>query len=401
MIRVLVVDDSAEVVRNVERLLYFEPDIEVVGTAGDGETGLQVARETRPDIVLLDINMPGLDGLTAAETITNSMPATQVIIMSVQDDIDFLRRAMQVGARDYMVKPLDVDEMPRKIRQVYEASRARAKGSTSQDEPVAGKVVTVFGPRGGSGCTTIAVNLALALRGFTKRQVVIADVALQFGDVAAMLNLHNQRNIADLARHIDEMDASFASDMTVSHSSGVRALLAPPRPETAELVTAEAVRRVLAALKERFDFVVVDGGHSLSDPLLAAIDGADLLLLVTTPDIPSVKNVRLMLEVLDALGFPEEKTGLVISQAGRRYGLKEEDIQRSIGCRRVASVPYDDAGPLIAANQGRPVYEMEPDAPMCRSILELAKRVTGQARAEEPVVEQAKARKVFSLWGRG
>lgn len=403
MIKVVLVDDSAEIVNNIEHILRFEPDIEVLGSANDGETGLQLVGETQPDVVLLDVNMPGMDGLTAAEVITSTMPGTQVIMMSVQDDHEYLRRAMLAGARDYILKPLDVDEVANKIRQIYGIAKSKAKTVGPGEEPEKGKVVTVFGPRGGCGCTTIAINLALALRSFTKRKVVVVDGALQFGDVAVMLNLHDHRNIAELARKAEEVDAAFASEMTVAHLSGIRVLLAPARPEAAELVSAEAMRRILQALRQAFDFVIVDGGHSLNETILAAIDETDQLLLITTPDIPAIKSVRLMLEVLDALDMSEEKRGLIISQAGRRFGVKSDDIERSLGCRALATIPYDDAGPLLAANQGRAMYDIDPEVPVCRAIFELAKLVTGRIVTEEPGVSdnKPKVRGLRALWAKG
>jgi pilus assembly protein CpaE len=402
MIRVVVVDDSAEIVSNIERMLFFEPDIEIIGTANDGETGLQLVRDTKPDVVLLDINMPGMDGLTTAQAITSTIPGTQVIMMSVQDDLDYLRRAMLAGARDYILKPLDIDEVSNKVRQVHGLNRGKTNQAAPEEQEERGRIVTVFGPRGGCGCSTVAVNLALALREFTRRKVVIVDASLQFGDVAVLLNLHDGRSIADLARRVDEVDANFASEMTLPHMSGVRALLAPPRPEGAELVTGEAMHRILDALRQAFDFVVVDAGHSVGDAVLAAIDETDELLLMTTPDIPSIKSVRLMLEVLDALDVAESKRKLIISQAGRRYGVKVEDVERSLAAKCCAALPYDDSGPLLAANQGRPLFEIDPEMPLCRAIMQLAKQVTGGVQCPEPeVVEQKpKSRGLLSLWGR-
>jgi pilus assembly protein CpaE len=406
MIRIVVVDDSAESVSAIERLLYFEPDIEVVGTANDGETGVQLVRELRPDIVLLDVNMHGMDGLAAAEAITSTVPGTQVIMMSVEDDLEYLRRAMMAGARDYILKPLDMEELPAKIRQVYSAARAKLAALAAPEPHVNGTLVVIFSPKGGSGCTTVTVNLAIALRDFTKRKVVVVDGCLQFGDVAVLLNLHDQRNIGELARHAEELDLAFVQEMTVSHASGVRTLLAPPRPEAAELVTAEAMRSILKALKGGYDFVVLDAGHALNELVLAALDEADQLVLLVTPEIAAVKSARLVLDVLDALNYPEEKRLLVVSQAGRRCGLKVEDIERSLRARVQVRIPWDEAGPLLAANQGRPLYEADPEAPMARSFLELAKAITGAAASGKEqqraaaAEQRPRARRIPSLWGR-
>jgi len=182
MIKVVVIDDNAEIVSDLERILYFEPDIEVVGNATTGEEGIRVVRDTSPDVVLLDINMPGMDGLATAEALSSSMPNVQIIMISVQDDFDHLRRAMLAGARDYIVKPFSIDEVPAKIRHVYSLGMAeRTRVSDTGEGGQNGRVITVFGPRGGCGCTTVAVNVAVALRESTEHGVVVVDADLQFG----------------------------------------------------------------------------------------------------------------------------------------------------------------------------------------------------------------------------
>jgi pilus assembly protein CpaE len=131
------------------------------------------------------------------------------------------------------------------------------------------------------------------------------------------------------------------------------------------------------------------------------VDASNRLLLLTTPDIPSIKSSRLMLEVLDAMGIEPERYSLVISQAGRRYGVKVEDIERSLSMRALAAIPYDEAGPILAANQGRPLYEMDPEAPLCRAVLGLAQALTGaEAAAEEPPEERPRSRLRLPFLGR-
>jgi len=383
MIKVVVIDDNAEIVSDLERILYFEPDIEVVGNATTGEEGIRVVRDTSPDVVLLDINMPGMDGLATAEALSSSMPNVQIIMISVQDDFDHLRRAMLAGARDYIVKPFSIDEVPAKIRHVYSLGMAeRTRVSDTGEGGQNGRVITVFGPRGGCGCTTVAVNVAVALRESTEHGVVVVDADLQFGDVGVMLNLQSRGTIVDLAEHIDDLDLTFVKEITVPHSSGIRALLAPLGPESAELVSGEAARRILRALRSSFDFVVVDGGHVLNDVFLASLDETDELVLLTTPDIPSIKSTRLILDVLDALSYSGERVRLVVTQAGRRYGVTVEDIQASLKCHSIVALPYDDARPVLATNQGRPLVEVAPDVPLSHALQSLAEMLVGAT--EEP-----------------
>ncbi|MCA9872021.1 MAG: response regulator, partial [Anaerolineales bacterium] len=174
-IRVLIVDDLPETRENVRKLLQFESDVEVIGQAGTGEQAVEMAQEHRPDIILMDINMPGIDGIGASQKISELVPTTQIIIMSVQSDSDYLRRAMLAGARDFLTKPFGGDELVAAVRRVH-AKRPvirsmAASGQTAVRPgvpqavaaPAEGYMLAVFSPKGGSGCTTLAINLAISL----------------------------------------------------------------------------------------------------------------------------------------------------------------------------------------------------------------------------------------------
>src|SRR5262245_16855895 len=171
-IGVVIVDDIAETRENIKKLLQFEADIEVIGTAKTGREAVTLTREKRPNVVIMDINMPDMDGITATEQITKEVPSAQIVILSVQNDADYLRRAMMAGARDFLTKPPSGDELISTIRRAYEISKSRvitmpspgAAGATghavaSQE----GKLITVYSAKGGVGCTTLATNLAFAL----------------------------------------------------------------------------------------------------------------------------------------------------------------------------------------------------------------------------------------------
>ena len=177
-IRVLIVDDFAETRESLARLLRFERDIAVVGMAADGSKAIELTRQLGPDIVLMDINMPGIDGIRATEILSREAPGSQVIIISVQGEADYLRRAMLAGARDFLTKPFTSDELASTIRRVFEMSADRrqtaALSRDGQSQQVAanrkhGKVICVFSPKGGVGRSTLAVNMAVALRQLTQR----------------------------------------------------------------------------------------------------------------------------------------------------------------------------------------------------------------------------------------
>jgi pilus assembly protein CpaE len=383
-IRVLVVDDFAEARTSVAKLLQFEPDIEVIGGAEDGLTALRLAREQRPDIILMDINMPGMDGIRTTEAVVNEVPLAQVIMMSVQGDTDYLRRAMLAGARDFLIKPFGADELANTIRRVYELDaerRARlgavAVAPAQPSVPTRqGRIVVMFSPKGGVGRTVIGVNLAIALRTLTGARVALADCNLQFGDVGIMLNLSGPKTIQDmLHREPDELTPEVLDSILVPHPSGVRVLLAPVRPEVAELFTAEHMRAILAALQRDYDYVVIDTWTTFQDLMLTVFDHADRILLLTTLDIPAVKNIRMFLDVCEALGYPPEKVVLALNRADSTGGIAIEEIEESL--RHKVAARLVSAGPLVTAsiNSGVPFVVSQPDAQISRNVFALAKQL--------------------------
>lgn len=386
-IRVLIVDDIPETRENLKKLLYFETDIEVVGAATSGEEGIELAKQYQPHIVLMDINMPGMDGITASEAITQEVPFAQVVMMSVQSEADYLRRSMLAGARDFLTKPFTSDELISTIRRVYEMSASRraaipmpqAAGPVTEVAPGAapshqGKIITVFGPKGGVGCTMIAVNLALVLKKLTEPEgkVALVDASLQFGDVGVMLNLQATRSIADLASQLDELDSYLIETAMLPHQSDVRALLAPPRPEMADLLTPEHMKAILEQLRTDFDYIIVDTWTALHDLVLQVLDISDRILLVTVPDVPSIKNTRLFFDVTEALDYPPDKLILIVNRVNRRGGgisvkLIEENLKHPVA----AQIPLEERTAIVSINQGVPFVLGDKRNPLAQALFHL------------------------------
>ncbi|GAB4413789.1 MAG: response regulator [Anaerolineae bacterium] len=366
-IRLLIVDDIPETRENLRKLLFFESDIDVVGAATNGEEGIQMAVELQPDIVLMDINMPGVDGITASERISQQVPFCQIIMMSVQGEADYLRRSMLAGAREFLIKPFSSDELVSSIRRVYQLGATRrqampamtqiptgAAASTSAMPQEKGKIVTVYSAKGGVGCSTIAVNVAIALQQNAASKVALVDTSLQFGDVGVLLNLYASRTIADLASHVDELDNELINDIFIAHSSGIKALLAPPRPEVADTVTPALVVDVLERLRTMFDIIIVDTSSVLDDLVLSVLDISDKIIVVTTPEIPAIKNAKLLFEVTEALEYERERTMFILNKVDKRINIRAEDIEANIKYKIEAQLPLDERSVTTAVNQGVP-----------------------------------------------
>jgi pilus assembly protein CpaE len=409
-IRVLVVDDIPETRDHLTKLLGFESDIDVVGSAASGREALEMATRLNPDVVLMDINMPDMDGIAATEQLSSAAPAAAVVMMSVQGEADYLRRSMLAGAREFLVKPFSSDELTASIRQV--SAREREKQSRMAVTAVAatggpaapagrsgepgerGQIVAVFSPKGGVGRTTVAVNLAIAAATDLGKKVVLMDGSFQFGDVGVLLNLNpKSKSIADLIPELDAGELDSIDTFLINHTAGIRVLLAPPSPETAEMITANGVKKVLERLRADHDVVVVDCTSYFNDTTLAILDAADVILTMLSLEITSVKNMRLFLEVADQLGYERGKVRLVLNRADSALGIRVSDVEHSIGRKIDESVVSDGRSVVYALNRGVPFFLSNREAQVSQDILRLARSVVGDKSATVAVDERKSAQK--------
>ncbi len=401
-IRVLIVDDVSETRENVRKLLQFESDVEVVGVARTGKEAIQISQDLQPDVVLMDINMPDMDGISATEAIRAKQPAVQVVILSVQGDQNYMRRAMLAGARDFLTKPPMGDELISAIRRA--GAMAQSEKSKSAQIAVApisgnvgtmigygapkGKIVTIYSPKGGTGCTTLAVNLALTLNNEDTR-VALVDGNLQFGDVAVFINEQGKNTIIDLAPRADELDPEIVEEVMLKHAtSGLHVLAAPSRPEYAEKVSSGQFAKVLEYLRQMYAYVIVDTAAILTDVTLSAIDISDVIVLVTTQDIPSIKNCRLFLDLLQTLGIERERILFVMNRYDKRINITPDRVTENLKQEIVSVIPFDEQTTTKAVNRGIPFVLDSKNQPAARGVFSLAEsvraRVAAQEAADEP-----------------
>ena len=404
-IRVLIVDDVSETRENVRKLLQFESDVDVVGVARTGKEAIQLSQELNPDVVLMDINMPDMDGIAATESIRSKQPAVQVVILSVQSDQNYMRRAMLAGARDFLTKPPMGDELISAIRRAGTMAQSeRSKSAQVQSAPISGnvavmagygvsrgKIVTVYSPKGGTGCTTLAVNLALTLHNEDTR-VVLVDGNLQFGDVAVFVNEQHKNTIIDLAPRAEELDPEIVEEVMIKHAaSGIHILAAPSRPEFAEKVSSAQFAKVLEYLRQLYAYVVVDTAAFLTDVNLAAIDVSDLIVLVTTQDITAIKNCRLFLDLLQTLGIERERILFVMNRFDRRINITPERVAENLKQTVASVIPLDEQTTTKAVNRGVPFVLDNKNQPAARGIFSLAESVRAQITVQESVDEPNRA----------
>jgi pilus assembly protein CpaE len=410
-IRVLIVDDIQETRDHLTKLLGFETDVEVVGAAASGSEALSMAVRLQPDVVLMDINMPDMDGIATTERLSAEAPGTAVVMMSVQGEADYLRRSMLAGAREFLVKPFSSDELTASIRQVYTREQdkqsrlaaapmvaAPAGGDGVMRDGPEGRIIAIFSPKGGVGRTTVAVNLAVAAATELGKSVLLMDGSFQFGDVGVLLNLNpKNKSIADLVPELEAGEPESLDTFVINHSAGIRVLLAPPSPEMAELITPAGVKRVLEALRHGHDLVIVDCTSWFNETTLAILDAADTILTMLSLEITSIKNMRLFLEVAEQLGYEQDKVKLVLNRADSSLGIRVQDVESSIGRKVDHTIVSDGRSVVYALNRGVPFFLSNREAQVSQDILRLAQAVAGE-RAHAPREEARRTVQKKSLF---
>lgn len=388
-IRVLIVDDIAETRENIIRSLQFDSQIEVIGSARNGAEGIQLSKEMKPDVIIMDINMPDMDGITVTETIRKALPASQIVILSVQGDASYMRKAMLVGARDFLTKPPSIDELTAAIHRAGEMAIEIKKKEAIEAEQRAlggtgipggarklGTIVAVYSPKGGVGSTTIATNLSLSLQA-GNRKVLLVDSNVQFGDVAVFLNIQVKNSVADITPRADDLDDEVIQNVVTLHpASGLNILPAPGNPEEAENIDSEQFAKTLRYLRQIYDFVVVDTNSYLSDIVQAALSTADIILLLTSQDIPSIKNSSLFLSLADSTGIDRNRIIFVMNQFDKRIGITPERVGENLKHEIVLTIPYDERLMVSASiNKGVPLYLDNKGHPLSKGIGSLVNRI--------------------------
>ncbi len=386
-IRVLIVDDISETRENVRRLLQFDNAVEVVGMARGGQEAINLSQSLKPDVVIMDINMPDMDGITATEAIRRKVPYTQIVILSVQSDPGYMRRAMLAGARDFLTKPPSIDDLTAAIHRAGEmAIEERSKlassfptantpgGSTStgQAGKPLGKIIMVYSPKGGSGTTTIATNLAIALHSEENHSILI-DASLQFGDVAVFLNEQVKNSLLELVPRAEELDPEVVKDVAIHHSaSGIDILAAPPRPEMAEKVNADQFGKTLQFLRQMYAYILLDTSSYLTDVVQVSIEAADMIVLITTQDIPAIKNANSFLTLTDASGIKREKILFIMNRYDKRISIAPERVGESLRQPIPIAIPLDDRIVSGSINRGVPFVIDNKAQPTSKAIFQLA-----------------------------
>jgi pilus assembly protein CpaE len=346
-----------------------------IGADAEVVTSIDALRhhlEQRPDEFAVVLG-PGVNlqaAVNLADTLRVTRPALSVILLRPRVDTSVLAEALRSGMRE-VVEERDLTALSRAVRRAHTLFRALTADRSGHAANAPGRLVTVFSAKGGVGKTTVSTNLAVALSGMGQR-VCLVDLDLAFGDVAISMQMLPKHTITEVAAIVADFGPEELRPLLTTYSDNLSALLAPAAPDPAEPLVRELVGRILATLKQSFDYIVVDTPPAFDDHVLQAFDESDLLLLLLTPDMPALKNLKITLEMLDLLNYPREKCRVVLNRAGAKVGLSASDVEKTLKSTIFATIPSSHEVPA-SINRGEPIVTSMPRHPVSQAVLAMAR----------------------------
>jgi pilus assembly protein CpaE len=382
--RTLVSLDTGIDEQTVRTALPGGGEIQIVGIVRGVDESWTTLQETPTDLLVVACTGYSERALFLIASVGKERPGMPVVVLAHEAPDGFLRRVFEVGADDAVRLP----ESPEQVNFTLQKVLVRKRAAGTLRESGTAPMICVLGPKGGTGKTVTSSNLAVALA-LAGKSVSVVDLDLQFGDLALAMGVRPDKTMYDLVQSGGSLDAGKLDDYVMPHSSGVKVLVAPTRPDQASSIGPEFLREVYPLLRATNDFVVLDSSPGFEPEVISAIDNSTYVCMVGTLDTLSLKNTRLGLETLELMGYDSDKIILVLNRADSRVGIDDEDVLAVVGRTPDLQIPSDIEVPR-AVNAGTPIVLAKPDSAAAKAYRSLADeflRREGQLSAQDEVEE--------------
>jgi len=360
-IKIIIADDIEETRNVIKKILNLENEFfEIVGEACNGEEVLKLIPKVTPDIILMDINMPVLNGLEATEKITNLFPSVTVIIMSVQAESEYLKKAMFHGAKEYIIKPFNYEDLVNTINTTYEKYKDKVvkvayfgEGQSTVKQSNA-KIITFFSSKGGVGKSVLALNTAVTISKAHHKKTLLIDLDLQFGDISMLVNQYAQKTIIDVIEDGQLDSYENIKPYLYGFNENLHILFAPTKPEAAEYIGKDSIEKIMKNLMNQYDVIIIDTGINFNDSTLHILDLSETVLFVSTMEIVALKNTKLGLGVMQSLGYDKNKVKLIVNNFTTKYGISKGEAEGAFRDGIYAIIPEEQNTVSISVNKGQP-----------------------------------------------
>ncbi len=327
-----------------------------ISYAQNGTDGIAQARNLKPDIVITDVMMPDINGYEVTRLLRRDpqFAGTPILVLTAQSGLQDKLKAFEAGADDYLSKPFEAAELAARTTALLR--RAETTMASRLNQPVAemARMIALHSLRGGTGCSTLSVNLGTSLASLWSKTILL-DLTMTAGQVALMLNMNLRRTWADIARFdLSELDMEALNSVISMHESGLAFIAAPTFPIESETLRGETLLSALGLLKRHYDYIVADPPHDFSDVAIQALDSADIIFMVATPDMASIRASAAAMDTYSKLGYPKEKIKLLINPTFPRSGLPREKIEAALGLTSIITIPHVPDIFVEAINLGHP-----------------------------------------------
>ncbi len=372
-----IIDKDKKNINKISSLIKDLSGIEVVQTGtelGDLES---ILKEKIPTLVLLGPDYLLKDVKKMLIDFRASLHSIKVILLVSKVSTNLFKEAIKLDIHDVLEFPFaynDLAESAKRAKDIFDETVIE-KGGTSKEKKTTDKKgavkITIFSPKGGTGKSFIATNLAVDMANFLKKDITIFDLNYQFGDVALMLNLFPKHTVYDIMSFVDALDSEMLNSFLTVHESGVKILPAPIDPTQDEAISTKNTKKILDVLSSFNDFIIIDTPSGFSENVLLLLEETDFLCVVTSMDVPSIKNLKITLQLLEQLKFPQEKIILILNRSDTKVGITAEEIKKTISKNIDVSIPSSRIVPL-SVNKGIPVVIENPRSPVARNIHRLS-----------------------------
>jgi len=374
--RVVAVVDPGPIEQQIASALNSQTDLQLTDLVVSLDKAPQIIRSAQPDILLVNYELAGQSTVDAMDDLALQFPEITLVAILPDSDATRIQQVTLAGARAFLIQPFTQVNLLSTLRRVrdLEARRSRAPvAGPAAEGPARMQVISVFGPRGGVGTSTVALNLAIALFEETDRRVLLLEGKLGFGHLGLMLNLRTRNTLAELLPHAHGLEQTLVRDVVTEHASGIHVLLAPVSLEVAQGVRAEPLFSVVDGLRAFYDYIVIDAGNTLDENTVTLLDLADRVLLVATPDLAALQDVSRFVQVSRSLNYPAGKVLTVLNRAGMPGALQVKDIEGALHHDLFALVPDSGAAGLRSLNRGLPLLFKYPRSAASRGLQRLGR----------------------------
>ncbi len=379
-IRLMILENDEEKRYEIESILKNIDYITLSQHVDSREDAMRVLDLENINVVVLGNDFEE-DGYDVAEEITTEH--LEVAIIMIEDEIkeEIMHKALFSGAKDVVLRPIVPNRLMDSIFKAYEMNKKRAELHRDVPQRVKrkselGQVFTVFSTKGGVGKTFVSINLAVTLSKETKKRVVVVDLDLDFGSASLALNIQPKYTISDVVNDIKNIDPDLIESYLLMHDSGVRILPANLEPQLNEFINAEHIQVILRTLQNSYDYIVVDMPGRFYDPINPAFVFADKLLMITTPEVSTVRNIKASLLTLNNLNYPKNKIKLLLNKADGRGEIKARDVEKTLNHPLFSSIDADYKGVMSSLNQGVPYVTKNNRSAIAKNFKKLAKKMT-------------------------